>query len=164
MRPAPGVVKALEGAGEEVGYCPSRGTFDVEWDDEAEMVLGDLTFVEGEAKEETDLKLKMIEIYNTKLDERQARKKFILGRGLLDTKRLQAFDRRRTKAEKELAQRMKPFARFHSQEQHEQLVNCLSEELRLRNQLAIYQGYRELGITTLLEAEKYEVLAHNILD
>jgi len=52
---------------------------------------------------------------------------------------------------------MKPFARFHSQEQHEQLVNCLAEELRLRNQLSIYQGYRELGIKTLLEAEKYEV-------
>jgi len=52
------------------------------------MVLGDLTFVSGEPQSEIDLKLKMIEIYNTKLDERQARKKFILGRGLLDTKRL----------------------------------------------------------------------------
>jgi len=55
-----------------VGYNPYRGTFEVEWDDEAEVVLAQLAFEEGESAEETQLKLKMIEIYNTKLDERQA--------------------------------------------------------------------------------------------
>ena len=70
---------------------------------------------------------------------------------------MQAFDRRRTKEEKDLAHRMKPFSRFHSQEQHEQLVNSLAEELRITNQLATFQEYRRIGITTLLEAEKFEV-------
>ena len=55
-----------------MGYNPYRGTFEVEWDDEAEVVLAQLAFEEGESAEETQLKLKMIEIYNTKLDERQA--------------------------------------------------------------------------------------------
>ena len=50
----------------QVGYNPYRGTLEIEWDDEAELVLADLSFEPGEPEEETQLKLKMIEIYNTK--------------------------------------------------------------------------------------------------
>jgi hypothetical protein len=57
-----------------VGYIPLRGDFDVEHDNDAEAVIADMDFVEGEHATETELKLKILEIYNAKLDERERRK------------------------------------------------------------------------------------------
>merc|ERR1711865_1201710 len=145
--------KNVPGA-ELAGYMPLRGEFDVEWDNDAELILADMEFVEGEPQTERDLKLKILEIYNSKLDERAARKKFILERGLLDFKRLQAFERKRSKEEREITQQMRPLARFHSQEHHEQFVNGLIEEMRIRKKIDQQMKYRQLGIRTLAEAQR----------
>jgi hypothetical protein len=61
-----------------------------------------VAFVEGEHATETELKLKIIEIYNAKLDERERRKAFVIERGLLDYKRLLAVERRRPREEREV--------------------------------------------------------------
>merc|ERR1711865_85155 len=147
--------KNVPGA-ELAGYMPLRGEFDVEWDNDAELILADMEFVEGEPQAERDLKLKILEIYNSKLDERAARKKFTLERGLLDFKRLQAFERKRSKEEREITQQMRLLARFHSQEHHEQFVNGLIEEMRIRKKIDQLMKYRQLGIRTLAEADQYE--------
>jgi transcriptional adapter 2-alpha len=61
-----------------------------------------VAFVEGEHATETELKLKIIEIYNSRLDERERRKAFVIERGLLDYKRLLAVERRRPREEREV--------------------------------------------------------------
>jgi transcriptional adapter 2-alpha len=68
----------------------------------------------------TDLKLKVLEIYNSKLDARAERKKFILQRGLLERR-----DKKRSKEEKEVYNNMRVFARFHTDDEHEQFVQGL---------------------------------------
>ena len=102
----------------------------MEWENDAEAVLGDLDFTEGEHATETELKLKILEIYNAKLDERERRKAFIIERGLLDYKRLLAVERRRPKEEREIYDAFRPFARFLSPKEHEELVRGVILEHR----------------------------------
>ena len=116
-----------------------------------------MEFSEDDHESERALKLKIIEIYNSKLDERERRKKFVLERGLLDYKKHQAVERRRQKDEREIYNRLKCFARFHSPEEHEQFVQGIIKEMRLRQRIAKLQEYRKAGIRTLREADQYEM-------
>lgn len=70
-----------------------------------------------------------------RLDERKRRKEFILERGLLNVKRQQALDRKRTKEERELYNRFRVFMRYHSMEEHEALLNGLIAERKLRQRI-----------------------------
>lgn len=76
-----------------------------------------------------------------RLDERKRRKDFILERGLLNVKRQQALDRKRTKEERELYQRARVFMRYHSMEEHEALVSGLNTERKLRQRIEELQVY-----------------------
>jgi hypothetical protein len=135
---------------------PLRGDFDIEWDNEAEAALADMDFAEGEHATETELKLRVLEIYCAKLDERERRKRFVLERGLLEHKRLQAVERRRPKEERELYDSLRPFARFASPAEHEDLVRGLILENRLRKRIAQLAEYRRVGLRSLAEAQDYE--------
>ncbi|KAJ1641070.1 hypothetical protein T492DRAFT_250691 [Pavlovales sp. CCMP2436] len=126
-------------AAEVAGYMPLRGEFDVEWSNEAELLLADLEFGVGrdgtpEPPEERTLKLE--------LDERARRKAFVLERGLLDFRKLQAADRRRGREERELWAALRPFARLHTAAEHALFVRSLLSELRLRRRIAQLQHYR----------------------
>uniref|UniRef100_K3X7P8 Transcriptional adapter n=1 Tax=Globisporangium ultimum (strain ATCC 200006 / CBS 805.95 / DAOM BR144) TaxID=431595 RepID=K3X7P8_GLOUD len=155
---ATGAVAALStNPGSELaGYMPLRGDFDVEYDNEAELILADMEFSEDDHPTERELKLKVIEIYNAKLDERERRKRFVIERGLLDYKRHQQSERRRPKDERELIAQMRPFARFQTPKEHDDFVNGLITAMRLRKQILLLQEYRKNGVRTLAEAELYD--------
>jgi transcriptional adapter 2-alpha len=55
------------------------------------------------------LKNDVIELYNARIDERIRRKKFVLERGLLDFKRTQKQERKKTKEERDIINSMKIF-------------------------------------------------------
>jgi transcriptional adapter 2-alpha len=63
---------------------------------------------------ERALKLEVIQIYNKKLDERNKRKRFAIDRGLVDFKKQQQQERKRTKEERDLVARLRIFARFQT--------------------------------------------------
>lgn len=142
---------------ELAGYMPLRGDFDVEYDNEAELILADMEFAVDDHPTERELKLKVIEIYNAKLDERERRKRFVIERGLLDYKRHQQTERRRPKDERELIAQMRPFARYQTPKEHDDFVNGLVSAMRLRKQILLLQEYRKSGVRTLAEAELYDV-------
>jgi transcriptional adapter 2-alpha len=98
----------------------------------------------------------MVEVYNMRLDERAARRSFILERGLLNVKRTQAAERRRTPEERELAARCRVLARFHSAAEHEALLEGLACEARLRARAEELKEWRRAGITSLAEGDAYE--------
>ncbi len=56
-------------------------------------------------------------------------------RGLLNLKRQQSLDRKRTKEEKELYQRTRVFMRYQTMEEHEALVAGLNDERKLRQRI-----------------------------
>lgn len=154
--PSPSVPAKNPGS-ELAGYMPLRGDFDVEYDNEAELILADMEFADDDHPTERELKLKVIEIYNAKLDERERRKRFVIERGLLDYKRHQQSERRRPKDERELIAQMRPFARYQTPKEHEDFINGLITAMRLRKQILLLQEYRKNGVRTLAEAELYDV-------
>lgn len=85
---------------------------------DAELLLADMEFFEDDTEENIQLKNSVIELYNARLDERIRRKKFVIERGLLDLKRQQKFEKKRSKEEREIINSMKIFARFNSEEDH----------------------------------------------
>lgn len=143
--------KPKSGLGHLVGFTPNRGDFDTEYENDAELVLADMEFKEEDSKWERDLKLKVLEIYNSRLDARMERKKFILERNLLERK-----EKKRAKEEREINNNMRVFAKFHSAEQHEAFVQGLANEQRLRKRIEQLQNYRLNGIRSLADGELFE--------
>lgn len=65
---------------------PKRRDFEVEYDNDAELLLAEMEFNDDDSEEEKQMKFRLIDIYNHKLDERIKRKEFVITRGLLDLK------------------------------------------------------------------------------
>ena len=149
-------VKTMHGA-ELAGYMPRRGDFDMEWQNEAEKTISEMEFSSNDTKADQDLKLDVIRIFNSKLDEREKRKQFIIDHKLLNYRQNQEEMWKREPDERHLIQRMRLFARFHTSGEHESFVNKVVEAKRLRKEIARLQMYRRIGISSLADAEKYEL-------
>jgi transcriptional adapter 2-alpha len=142
---------------ELAGLMPRRGDFDIEWDNDAENVLADMEFTMSDSPQERELKIKVIQIYNSKLDERDRRKTFLLSRGLLDYRKNQQADAKLPRDERDLVRRMRLFERLHSPEEHKLFPSMTFSRPRdFAKRFAQLQMYRRMGIQTLVEAEKYE--------
>jgi len=122
--------------------------FAVEWDDDAELILADMEFKDSD-DDDREQKLKILSIYNQKLDERVKRKRFVLERNLYDFKRIRAREKNLSKEEYQLLKTMRPFARFQSAEQHDKMVAGMIEELRLRRRIEQLKSYEQMGVEVL---------------
>ncbi len=139
------------------GFIPLREDFDIEHENDAELLLADMEFTDEDHPSERELKLQVINIYNKKLESRNKRKRYAIDRGLVDFKKQQHQDRKRTKEERELVARLRMFARFHTSEEHEALTEGLLKARRLRQQIELLQHCRSAGIRTLDQARQYEI-------
>ena len=97
LKAAQSALSSLPGADLE-GYMPLRQEMDVVHNNDAENILADMEFSATDAAEDRELKLKVLHIYNKKLDEREFRKKFVTERGLLDWRKVLAEERRQPEA------------------------------------------------------------------
>lgn len=149
-------IASLKGS-ELAGYMPRRGEFDMEWENEAETVLADMEFTSSDSPQDRQLKLQIIEMYNAKLDERERRRHFLLSRGLVDYRKNQKADEKLPLDERDLVRRMRLFERLHTPEEHQQFISDILKAKRLRKEIAKLQMYRRMGITSLAEAEKFEL-------
>jgi len=105
--------------------------------------------------EEVATKMKILEVYNLRLDERIKRKKFVIERDLLDLKKQNMLDLMRTKEEKEVRNLLKVFARFHSADEHEKLIQGIYREKMLRQKIEELRVYKKMGLKTFEEVELY---------
>ena len=78
-------------------------------------------------------------------------------RGLLDYKRVQSADRKRTREERDIVHKMRSFATFHDQAAQDRLINGMIEEMHIKKKIEQLMKYRQLGIKTLAEVDRYEV-------
>ncbi|KAF2098923.1 transcriptional adaptor 2 [Rhizodiscina lignyota] len=149
---------------EVAGFMPGRLEFETEYFNEAEEAVQHMQFEPGdginprtgEIEPEMELKLKIMEIYNSRLTQRVERKKIIFEHELLEYKRNQAVDKKRSKEEKELYNRVKPFARMMTHKDFEEFYDGLAYELNLRQAISQLQEWRKGGIDDLAAGEKYE--------
>lgn len=142
---------------ELAGFMPRRGDFDVEWENDAESALADMEFIRGDKPEDKELKLKVLQIYCEKLDEREKRKKFVLNRHLYDYRKYVQNDLMLPSDERDLVHRMRLFERFHTPDEHKKFIVDILKAKKLRKEIAKLQMYRRMGIRSLAEAEMYEL-------
>ena len=146
------------------GYMPGRLEFESEYANEAEEAVQLMQFDPGdginprtgELEPEMELKLTVMEIYNCRLTQRVERKKVIFEHNLLDYRENIKSEKKRSKEERDLLNKAKPFARMMNREDFEQFCQGLIDELNLRQAIAQLQEWRGLRIGDLRSGEKYE--------
>ena len=146
------------------GYMPGRLEFETEYFNEAEEAVQHMQFEPGDGvnprtgESEPDMELKMIimEIYNSRLDARVERKKIIFEHKLLEYRKNAAADKKRTKEERDLMNKAKPFARMMKHEDFRLFCEGLEYEHNLRSAIAQLQDWRSNQIGDLKSGEKYE--------
>jgi hypothetical protein len=73
----------------QTGFHAKREEFDPEFDNEAETIIADLDFSKDDPPEEVETKLRLIDIYNKRLDSRAVHREYVLSRGLINVKTYQ---------------------------------------------------------------------------
>ncbi|CAN1260105.1 Transcriptional adapter ADA2b [Linum perenne] len=140
------------------GYNSKRREFDPEYDNDAEQLLAEMEFKDNDTEEERELKLRVLRIYGKRLDERKRRKDFILERNLLYPN---PFEKDLYPDERIICRRYDIFMRFHSKEEHEELLRTVITEHRTLKRIqelkncATVQEARAAGCRTSIEADRY---------
>ncbi|KAF7815204.1 transcriptional adapter ADA2a-like [Senna tora] len=134
------------------GYNFRRGEFEIEYDNDAEQVLADMEFKDNDSKAEREMKLQVLRIYAKRLDERKRRKNFILERNLLYP---DPFEKSLSPEELKICHRYKVFMRFHSKEEHQELLKSIIEEHRIVKRIQDLQEARAAGCRTAAEAYRF---------
>ncbi|KAI9341967.1 hypothetical protein BDR26DRAFT_918149 [Obelidium mucronatum] len=138
------------------GYMPGREEFDHEFEQDAENPIKDMVFEDNESPEEILLKTTMLNIYNISLDRRTERKKFLKDRNIAhEFKRLQMLEKKRTKEERDLYNRIRVFSRLQTSADMDDFTEGLLREQRLRARIAELQEFRRMGVTSLSSANDY---------
>ncbi|KAI3973887.1 hypothetical protein MKX01_030463 [Papaver californicum] len=134
------------------GYNAKRHEFEPEYDNDAEQSLAEMEFKDTDTEAECELKLRVLRIYLNRLDERKRRKDFILERNLLNPDPL---EKDLSPEEREIYQRYKVYMRFHSKEEHEELIRTVIEEHGMKKRIQELQEARAAGCRTSAEADRY---------
>ena len=145
------------------GYMPGRLEFETEFANEAEEAVQHMTFEPGEGvdsdgkmDEETALKMTVFDIYNSRLATRAERKRIIFEHNLLEYRKNAAIDKKRSKDERDLLNKAKPFGRMMNHDDFEAFTRDLLYEHNLRLAIAQLQEWKQMGIADLKHGEKYE--------
>ncbi|GMM50419.1 chromatin-binding transcription regulator [Starmerella bacillaris] len=151
-----GALASVPACHEIQGYMPGRLEFETEAENDAEMVIKNLLFEPDDNDFDVEQKLTVLSIYNSRLERRTERKRTILAHNLLDYRKLIATEKKRTKEEKELYNKLKPFVRVLPADEFQKFTEDILAEQSYRHRIAELQEYRQNGIKTLDEAKKYE--------
>ena len=152
-----------ESVPEVLGARIKRKEFDNEFLNDIEVEMSHLEFNENDKKKEKELQIKMdvLKDYNLILKEREARKKFILEKNMLDMGRQNRIESRLNKEEYSLLLFMKPFHRFfENSEFYDLLGNIIIEQqlklmLKNLNKLENEKNSKGAKISTIEDLEKY---------
>lgn len=161
--PAPKPTSSVPSCHEVAGYMPGRLEFESEYFNEAEEAVQHMHFSPDEGYNpsggfdpETELKIVVMKIYNDRLTARTDRKRVIFAHRLLEYRKNIALEKKRTKEQRELQQRLKPFARMMSHKDFTSFAEDLEQEQNLRHAISQLQDWRRVRVASLAGGEKYE--------
>ncbi|KAG8451330.1 hypothetical protein GDO86_003515 [Hymenochirus boettgeri] len=140
------------------GYMPARADFIEEFDNYAEWDLRDIDFVEDDSDILHALKIAVVDIYHSRLKERQRRKRIVRDHGLVNLRKFQILERRYPKHIQELYDTMRRFARILGPYEHDKFIESHALEYELRREIKRLQDYRVAGIKTFCSAKIYDRL------
>ena len=136
------------------GYWHKRKEFEIEYENDIEKEIADIEFFEDDTKEELKIKEEILTMYNNILNERERRKNFVIERKIIDIKQQNNFENRLNKEEREIYNCLKPFMRFLSENEFQELFDNLIIEKKLKERINELKGYQNQGLKTYEEVEK----------
>ena len=138
-----------------LGYWWKRNEFDIEYKNDAEILLSELEFKDYDNYEAYNMNYKILQNYNNILDEREERKKLICNQNLFDIKKQINFDKKLSNEDREIYTNLKYNVRYLTKEQFSFIYesNVLQKNIKaLLNQLYMYQN---LGCKTYEDIQNY---------
>ena len=138
------------------GFMPGRLEFETEFENEAEGPVKDMVFEPDDQPLDIELKFAIIDIYNSRLTTRTEKKRLLFENNLMEYRKLQSIDKRRSKEVKELYNKIKPYAALMSAQDFKDFSRDVLEEMRCRSRIHQLQEWRRNGITTMEAGLKYE--------
>lgn len=138
------------------GYMPGRLEFDHEAENDAEVPVKDMIFDPDDSAGDIDLKLTVLDIYNSRLTTRAEKKRVLIANNLLEYRKNIANDKRKLKEEKEFLRKINAYVRIMTPQDFEAFSTDLLTELRCRLRIQQLQNWRRNGITTQEDGLKYE--------
>lgn len=138
------------------GFMPGRLEFETEFENEAEGPVKDMVFETDDRPLDIELKLIILDIYNSRLTNRAEYKRLLFENNLMEYRKLQSIDKKRSKEAKELYNRLKVYARLMTAQDFDEFVKDILTELNCRSRIHTLQEWRSNGITTIEAGVKYE--------
>ena len=138
-----------------LGYWSKRNEYDVEYKNEAEILLSELEFKDNDDYKTINMNYKILQNYNNILEEREERKKLVNEKNLYDYRKQINFDKKLSNEDREIYTNTKSFLKYLTKEQFYYMNenNILEKNIKaLLNQLVMYQ---ELGCKTFDDIQKY---------
>lgn len=138
------------------GFMPGRLEFEHEFENEAELTVKDMIFDPDDQAIDIELKLTILDIYNSRLTTRAEKKRLLFENKIMDYRKLASIDKKRSKEERDLFNKLKAYARIMSPQDFEEFQKDMLKELQIRNRISQLQEWRRNGVTTLENGLKYE--------
>lgn len=138
------------------GFMPGRLEFEHEFENEAEITVKDMIFDPDDQTTDIELKLAILDIYNSRLTTRAEKKRLLFENNLLEYRKNASLDKKRTKEERELYNKIKAYARAMTPKDFEEFSKDMLSEIHCRSRIQQLQEWRKNGITTLEAGLKYE--------
>ncbi|XP_034025088.1 transcriptional adapter 2-alpha isoform X2 [Thalassophryne amazonica] len=127
------------------GYMPARADFMEEFDNYAEWDLKDIDFVDDDSDILHALKLAVVDIYHSRLKERQRRKKIIRDHGLINLRKFQMEFELRKEIRRLQEYRRAGIKSFCSAKVYERVKRMREDERRKRTMLCDVLQYIQDG-------------------
>ncbi|EME26944.1 Transcriptional adapter ADA2b [Galdieria sulphuraria] len=138
------------------GFLPKRKDFDVEYDDNAEATIAELQIVEDDTLEERHLKLKLLEIYDIKLQERERKKDAVLRWKMYDANQFKEDLQQLGNEDRKWMELFFNFGQFLSKEELDSFIQFVKQDIAYRSELVRLLSYRANGICDFKQAEEFE--------
>jgi len=157
-----------------LGFMPARDDFEVECENEAEILVSGIQAASGGNRVESDdeeletgLKLAQVDMYKNKLKERERRKQVAKDFGLVETffkenplnpstGKISAPKPKKKDPKSEVFEKLKVVSSFQGVDEYKKMVASVSKEKDIKSRIKELLRYRKNGISTLSEAESYE--------
>jgi len=143
------------------GYMPVRNEFECEWDDGCEQLIMDIEFDDDDTKEEFEIKMELLELYNLRLSKRRSMRKLVVEKKLHDCQYQEAVKKSRTPQETKLHTKLKKFLQVLSVEEYEEFIQGLAKQQELEQKVRHLRAYRLSGLTSLQEIPDFKKRSKN---
>ena len=145
-----------EASSDLAGYMACRGDFSVEYDSFAESDIKDIVFEKDDDELAQELKIAALDIFWSRLKQRQFRKRIIKDYGLINIYKNQPLTY--GKQERLIRDALRVFTRLQNPEEHEQFTQAVLLQNYLQKQVKCLQEYRRAGLKSKKDAVIYENL------